>query len=452
MNFHKLKKFIKYSANDFTLKKILMMPTHLIKKEWIELMPEAVEIPLKDLKNWLEKETDSIVEPIRAEGMDLLNDTRSKLEELRNSCEKLLEDSEKEMLKSSPKTYRRARTAYKFARDVLEKIDELNIPGSIGYEKLQMLCGDLEKTFATIGRERAGRFRQIAPYFIFDRRRFDGALRKVLDSLKKLRDFSSHGYAKAKAVEDSFVMIDKLLKSLTELDTIDKQKRQVGPRKKVVEEKIDETEQRIELIRSKEEVSELAQTRGEIEELEKTLKRNLRYLEKPFLKFQKLVQGPSYRLPLSETKKLNQYTRHPFEAFATEEKEYPQLRRILQGMDDAMAKGKLKLKRNRLTKAQEKIDDILNKNSLTPLHESCSKALFKRQQLLASEAVTVSKRRQAKLEENLNSLKKRKKLVDSRVAALERRYEVELEDIESQKKELEDAVLEITNKSAKVKL
>ena len=307
-------------------------------------MSEALEIPLKELKTWLEEETSPILEPIRAEGTNLLNDTRSKMEELRESCEKLLEDSEKEMLKSSPKTYRRSRTAYKFARDVLEAIDQLDILDSITYGSLQASCGDLENTFGTIGRERAASFRQISPYFIFDRRRFDGALKKVLDSFKKLRDFSLHEYAQAKAVEDSFVMIDKLHRSLDGLEEIEKRKRQIESRRTVVEKRIEETERRIGLIRSRDEVSELAQVDGEIKELDKMLKLNLRHLQKPFLKFQKLVQSPEYRLPLSEAKKLDEYMRHPFEALATEEKEYPQLRMILRGMKSAIAEGKLKLK------------------------------------------------------------------------------------------------------------
>jgi len=415
-------------------------------------MSETVEIPLKDLENWLEAETASIVEPIRVEGMNLLNGTRNKLEELRDSCEKMLEASEKEMLKGSPKTYRRARTAYKFARDVLEAIDELGIPESLTYENLQKLCGDLEKTFAAIGRERARRFRQIAPYLIFDRRRFDGALRKTMESFKELRDFSLHRYAQAKAVEDSFVMIDKLLGSLNELDEIEKRKRRVESNIKGLEEKIDETERGITSIRSSDEMSELTKIKNEIEELEKTLKLHLRYLEKPFLKFQKLVQGPGYRLPLSETKKLNQYMRHPFEALATEEKGYPQLRIILRGMEDVMAKGKLKLKRSRLGKAREQINGILNKDSLVPLYESCSEAFSKREQLLASKAVAISKRRRGKFEEHLDRLQKSKSLADSRMAVLDRRYKAELEDVEKQKKELENAILELTAESIKVAL
>ena len=415
-------------------------------------MADTLEIPLKELKTWLEEETSSTLEPIRAEGTNLLSNARTKLEELGDSSEKMLETSEKEMLKNSPKTYRRARTAYKFARDILETIDELDITDNITHESFRILCDNLEKTLIAIDRERARRFRQISPYFFFDRRRFDSALKKAADSLKELQDFSLHGYARAKAVEDSVAMIGKLSKSIDELDKIEKRKSQVKSRIKDVEEKISETQRRIASIGSKDEVSELAQTRQEIEELEKSLRRNLRHLEKPFVKFQKLVQSPAYRLPLSETKKLNQYMQNPFEALATEEKAYPQLRTVIQGMIDAIAKGKLRLKKSRWRKAQEQIKEILDKNSLTALHESCSEAFSKREQLLASETVAVSRRRRTKLERNLDRLEKQKKLADSRLAVLERRYNAELEDIENQRKDLENAVFEVTDKMIKVTL
>jgi len=415
-------------------------------------MAETLEIPLKELKTWLEEETSSTLEPIRAEGTNLLNNARTKLEELGDSSEKMLETSEKEMLKNSPKTYRRARTAYKLARDVLEALDELDITDNITHESLRILCDNLEKTLVAIDRERARRFRQISPYFIFDRRRFDSALKKTADSFKELQDFSLHGYARAKAVEDSIARIGKLSKSIDALDKVEKQKSQVNSRIKDVEKKISETKRRIASIGSEDEVSELAQTRQEIEELEKSLTRNLRHLEKPFVKFQKLVQSPAYRLPLSETTKLNQYMQNPFEALATEEKEYPQLRTVIQGMIDAIAKGKLRLKKSRWRKAQEQIKEILDKNSLTALHVSCSEAFSKRQRLLASEAVAVSRRRRTKLERNLDRLEKQKKLADSRLAVLERRYNAELEDIENQRKDLENAVFEITDKMIKVTL
>ena len=90
------------------------------------------------------------------------------------------------------------------------------------------------------------------------------------------------------------------------------------------------------------------------------MKHTLRHLQKPFLKFQSLVQSPSYSLFLDATRKLGEYLSNPFEALATEEEGYPMLRRVLQKMDDAIAQGKLKLKKSRLRKAKDQIDNILS--------------------------------------------------------------------------------------------
>jgi hypothetical protein len=42
-------------------------------------MSDTLEIPLNAVKEWLEKETTSIVEPLRADAKKLLEDTQSKL-------------------------------------------------------------------------------------------------------------------------------------------------------------------------------------------------------------------------------------------------------------------------------------------------------------------------------------------------------------------------------------
>jgi len=178
----------------------------------------------------------------------------------------------------------------------------------------------------------------------------------------------------------------------------------------------------------------------------------LRYLQKPFLKFQSLVLSSSYSLFLDETKKLNEYLSNPFEAFATEEEGYPMLKRILQKMDDAMAQGKLKLKKSRLRKAKDQADDILRKNALLSLHQSCKEALSKKQQLSTSGIITKSRNELAQLQKNLRDLQKRKELLDSRGAVLEKKIKENFEKIENQKRELEKIVLDLTNKKAQVLL
>jgi len=422
------------------------------KKSGISVMSETVEIPLKDLRKWLEQETLSIIEPLKTEGKTLLDDVRGKLDDVQENCDKLLEAAEKEMTKGLRKTYRRARVLAKLAKNFSEMIAKITIPDQISSETLHTACEDLGKMLATMGRERWKWFPVISPYFIIDRRRFDIAYKRATDSLKELRDFSSDKYAKAETVEKAFSMIEKLHQSSIELDEAKKHLRKTEFKRGALEKKIAENQQKIASIQSKSEVVELVQINKEIEELKKRVKHNLRYLQKPFLKFQTLARGPGYPLPPDELKKIGEYLSDPFEAFATEPEGYPTLKRILQKMEDSMVKGKLKLKSSRLRKAKDQIDSVLNKDSLAPLHQNCKEILAQRQQLLTSRIIANSRSELKQLQEDLKELLKRKELVDSRVAVLESKIRKTLEKIEEQKKELEKAIMELTSKSIQIVL
>jgi DNA repair exonuclease SbcCD ATPase subunit len=417
----------------------------------IRVMAEALEIKLEDTREWLEQETISIVEPLKAEGRRLLDDVKAKLDDVLETSDKLLDAAERKIAKGSRKTYRRAKVMHKLARNISEMIDEVTIPDEISQETLHTLCEELGKTLAKVGRERWKWFPVISPYFIMDRRRFDVALKRAMDSLEEIRSFSSDRYTKAKAVEDAFSTIDKLHESLSELDEVERHKK-TELRKGVLGKKIEENRQKITAIQGQSEIVELAQINEKVEELKKKVKHSLRYLQKPFLKFQSLVLSSSYSLFLDETKKLNEYLSNPFEAFATEEEGYPMLKRILQKMDDAMAQGKLKLKKSRLRKAKDQADDILHKNALLSLHQSCKEALSKKQQLSTSGIITKSRNELAQLQKNLRDLQKRKELLDSRGTALEKKIKENFEKIEEQKRELEKIILELTNNKVQVLL
>ncbi|UCF59321.1 MAG: hypothetical protein JSV15_02615 [Candidatus Bathyarchaeota archaeon] len=408
------------------------------------------EIPLNDIKEWLEQEAAPIVEPLKTEGTSLINNVKERVDDVRENCERLMRNSEIEMSKDSRKTYRRAKILNKLAKYALETIENIEFPDLISSESLQLACDDLEKALAVIGRERAKWFPRISPFFIVDRRRFDVAFGRTVKTLEKLRSFSSHRYTEAKIVEDSFLMVDKLSQSLKKLDAVEKQRKKMELRRSILEKKIDEDQRKTMLIQSRDEVSKLVQTNEEIEELREKVRHSFRHLQKPFLKFQTLALGPGYPLPPDETKKLDEYLTRPFEAFATEDEEYPLLKKLLRKMDDAMTKGKLKLKSTRLKKAQMQINSILHKDALTSMHRSCREAFNGKQRLSTSKAVKTFRKETAQLQKGLEESRKQKELVDSRIAAVDSEYKRALEKIESQKKKLETTVFELTGKEVHV--
>ena len=201
-------------------------------------MSETLEIPLNAINEWLEKETTSIVEPIRADARKLLGDLNSRLGDLIEACDKLLDDAEKEMAKSSRKTYRRAKVLQKLAGTFADLIEEVTIPDEISGKSLNQASEQIKKTLKTIGQERTKWFRAISPYFIISRRRFDVALKRADDSFQNLTDFLAEDYVKAERTEGVSSRVDELRHYLTELDDYEKGKEARIQKKELLEKKI----------------------------------------------------------------------------------------------------------------------------------------------------------------------------------------------------------------------
>jgi len=415
-------------------------------------MSQTSQVPLLNIKEWIQKETAQTIEPLKNKGESLLNEIRERLDEAIKASEKLIEKSESEIEKSNPKTYRRAKLANKFARSLTETMKRVTVPDKLSYANLQTLYISLEKMQATVDQERRMLYPYISPYFILDRRWLDAHLKRTADILQELRNFLTQKYAKAKTADDAIAEADKLLQSLTEAKENETHTKQMELREKFLEDALAENRQKMALIQDKAELAELVKTNEKTEELRESVKHNLRHLQKPFFKLQSLARGSRVALPLDEAKRLSDYLNDPFEALATEEEGHPMLRRILRKVDDAINQGRLKLKSSRLRKAQEQIDDILNRNALSSLQQSCAEAYNLRKQLLTSESVASSQNELAQLQKESRELQRRIELVTSRKTALVNERKGLQEKIEHQKRELEKMVFQLTNKTVQIKL
>jgi ribosomal protein S20 len=408
------------------------------------------QIMLTDLKDWINKETASIVEPLRNKGTNLLKEIQERLEETIESSEKIFENSDGEMQKGNPKTYRFARNANKFSRSLSETIKTVKVPETVNYESLQTLGNDLEKRLTAALQQRAEAYPYITPYFIFDRRRLDVTLKRLADINNELRNFLTTKYAKAKMVEDTSEAIDKLLQTINQADETQKQREQMEQREKSLQQELMKTQQEIANVQSRAELTELMKAEDRIRELRENVKHSLRYLQKPFFKLQSLARSGDIAIPVDEAKKLGDYLSDPFEALATEEEGHPMLKNILRKVDEAITQGKLKLKSTRLRKAQEQIDSVLNRASLNALHKSCMEASSQKRQLLTSGIAAAFENELVGLQEKLRQLQKETEFTSSRVKALEDEHRKLREKIESERKELTETVFQLTGKNIQV--
>jgi len=415
-------------------------------------LSQPKQITLIDLKEWMNKETASIVEPLRNKATSLLKEIQERLGDTIESSEKIFENSEKEMHKSNPKTYRFARNANKFARNLSETLRAVKVQEQVNYESLHVLNSDLEKAVATALQLRAEAYPYITPYFIFDRRRLDVSLKRLSDIYHELRNFLTTKYAKGKMAEDTSSTIDKLLQTINLANETQKQGQLIEQRERSLQQELMKAQQVIDDVQNRAELTELVRAEERIKELRESVKHNLRYLQKPFFKLQSLARSGDIAIPVDEAKKLGEYLSDPFEALATEQEGHPTLNNILKRVDEVIKQGKLKLKSTRLRKAQEQIDSVLKKDSLNTLHKSCSEARLQKNQLLTSGAVAAFQNKLLGLQEELRQLQKENELTSSRVKTLESEHRKLLEKIDNGKKELEKTVLQLTGKNIQVVL
>jgi len=405
------------------------------------------QIALSDLKEWIRKETSSIIEPVKSKGAGLFKVIQDRLDDAMGSSEKVLENSDNEMQKNNPKTYRFARNANRFAQNLSETLRAVKVPEQVNSESLQMLNHDLEKAVAKAMVLRAEAYPYITPYFIFDRRRLDVTLKRLSDIHQELRNFSASKYSKAKTVEDASLKIDKLLHTINQADEAQKQREKMEQREESLEQELMKTQQEIVSIQGRAELTDLMKVEERIKELRENVKHDLRYLQKPFFKLQSLARSGIIAIPVDEAKKLGEYLTDPFEALAAEEEGYPTLKNILRKVGEAIAQGKLKLKSTRLRKAQEQIDGVLNKASLDTLHKGCMEARLQKKQLLSLGAAAAFQKELEGLGEELRQLQKENELTSSRIKALEEEHRRLMEKIENEKKELEKTVFQLIGKN-----
>jgi len=401
-------------------------------------LSKILKISSVNVKSWLESETGSIFIPVHSKAQKLLNDMHKSLENLADVSKMLLENSGKEIEKRNMKTYGRARALNKLARLFLDRIRQIKVPDQVSYGSFQAFVQETQKAFLVTEVDIKNWFPRVSPFFILDRRKFLTVFEKAKGSLKELNDFLTKEYVKTKTLEETFQIIDKLRTLEDQLANLKEQKAKADSEKALLETEIAATHRKMADLKSKGGISQLSQLGLEIEALSMEVKHGLRHLQKPFIKLQSLsLHGGGSGLTQEEFNKLNQYLEDPFEAFATEKVGYPLLKQILQKLARSLDEGKLKLKIDKERKAEQALDQILNKNSLTSLHQKCVESITRKRQLSTSTEVAETKNDLSRLQEQLERLERKRESTESEKNMVERAYSETLEKIQTHKNQIE---------------
>ena len=414
-------------------------------------MSETLRFSSRDIKGWLERETGSVFIPVHTRAQKLIDEMRRTLDSLSEVSKMLMDNSAKEIEKRNMKTYRRARALNRLARLFCERMRQLKVPEKVSYDSFSQFLQELQKAFTVTDVDVRNWFPRISPFFILDRRRFMAIFEKAKESLKDLQNFLTKEYVKTKTLEETFQLIDKLLDLEQHLKDLKERMAKTGSDKASVEKEIAGAQQRMAELKSRGSIGQLHQTGTEIDSLSMDVKHSLQHLQKPFVKLQSLAtHGEGSGLTPEELSKLCQYLENPFEAFSTEASGHPLLRQILLKLDRSISEGKLKLKPEKIRKAEQTIDNIVNRNSLADLHQKSRDAMTRKTQLSTSEEVTVMQQDLSKIQVHVEDLRRRRGVVETEEASIGRAHKETSEKIRSHKAEIEKNILSFLNKTVRI--
>ena len=410
-------------------------------------MAEAATFSTKDIRPWLERETNSLFTPIHAKAQKLAEEMRKWLENLLEISKTLLDNSQKEIEKRNMRTYGRARAMNKLARLFLERLRQTKVPEKITYDSYNDFVQETQKVFVAIDVDVRNWFPRVSPFFILDRRKFQVIFEKNKEILREQSNFLTKEYVKVKTLEQTYQVIERV-QSLEQQLTNQKERKSNSEQEEAqIETAIARVQQKMAAMKSQGSLGELFQINGEIEGLSAEVKQSLQHLQKPFVKLQSLAtHGEGSGLTPDELSKLNQYIDDPFMAFAADESGYPSLKHVLQKLDHVMKEGKLKLKPEKTRKAEQVIENILKSDTLSNLHDKSMKVVARKKQLSISAEVTGTEKELSKLKEELDTLERRKRMVEGELSSLERACNETSDRIKFHKTEIEKNANDFMNR------
>ena len=414
-------------------------------------MAETTVFTSTQLKQWLEKETNSTLTPVQTQAKKQRDEMKKSLENLNDVCESLIESSASEIEKRNMKVYNRARALNKLARLFLDRLKKLNPPEQVTYDSLSRYVQETQKILLVTDIDIKNWFPRISPFFIMDRRKFLSIYERAKQAYTSLNDYVSKEYIKTKTLEEALLLISELQGQERQLLIFKDEKTTIINERLPIEQEIKVLEEKINELKCKGPVDKLNMVNCEIDSLSNELKHELRHMQKPFIKMQALATGGGGGgITPDELNKITQYLETPFNAFVSEKADYPLLKEILQKLEELIAQDKLKLKPEKARKAEQSINEILRKDSLAKLQIRCVEMATNKEQLLASSKMDEINQNIVQYQAQADLLKARKTSVETHETVKENAYKETEDKIGSLKRTIERNVYNSINKKIQI--
>jgi len=370
-----------------------------------------------ETKRWLENQTASVLAPVHAQARKLRDDTNLAVRNVEEVSKFLFDISAKEIEKRNMKLYNRARALNKLSRLFLDRLKKLTAPEQVSYDSMCRYSQDTQKVLLVTDIDIKNWFPRISPFFIMDRRKFLAMYERARQAYNAMNDYVAKEYVKTKTLEEALQQLNELQSLEKQLVALGDERDSITNERLPLEQEIAALEQKISELVSSGPIDKLNLVNVEIDSLSNELKHTLRHLQKPFIKMQALATGGGGGgITPDELSKISEYLESPFDALVSEQQGYPMLKEILQKLKEMLVQDKLKLKPDKASKAEQLINEVLDKNSLDSLQIRCIQMDNNKKHLLASSKMDELKQSVSQYQEQVDLLKARKTSVETHEA------------------------------------
>jgi hypothetical protein len=312
-------------------------------------------------------------------------DVEAQTSSLKELAEDLMAKSEKD---SDEK--RNDRAMYKAARAVARMCLELQdlLAGNPqvdphSYDGLKQFSDTTAKLSSNAAKVRDKWIGHIRPYYILDTMSLNASIEKLRRLGEQTWDLFSKDGGLLHRLEEMHEKVEKIE------DLEEALQRQITECKRVTDEastlnsQISNTEHQMESLVSNPKISDLRKTDNRLRELRgELLASGFRRLGRPLRKLEAMAGRGEYPMAPEVREKLSEYLKRPFTTFIHEVDGYPSLKSVLKDMGQAVERKKLLLKQREERKVIERIDNVVDKNSLDKIHHETARLLSERRKYL----------------------------------------------------------------------
>ena len=388
---------------------------------------------------------------MQAQAKKLKEDVTLALIAVEENSKFLFDLSTKEIEKRNLKTYNRARALNKLSRLFVDRFKKIIAPEQISYDTINRYAQETQKVLFVTEIDIKNWFPRISPFFIMDRRRFLAIYQRAQQAYNVLNEFLTKDYVKIKMLEETLQLVNELQTNENQLASINAEKEQTKSERLPIEQEIADLETKIAESTNKGPIDKLNLVNTEIEALTNELRNEIRHLQKPFVKMQALAtMGGGGGVTPDELKKINLYLDAPFDALVSEPNGYPELKEVLQKLEVLMAKDTLKLKPEKQRKAEQTVNEVLQRNSLAKLQVRCKEMATNRTQLLASSKMDEIKANITTYQQQVEQLKVRKTSIETHEAVKGNAYKDTEDKIGNLKRTIERDVYSSIEKKIQI--